>query len=84
MAKDEMDYDEPKKKKQGFWTANRIIIAVVLIAGLLVGGYVEHMYIEPLLSADCNKCKNDIQILNDEIKDCLLEKTVCEKSNPVK
>jgi len=78
--KEEMDFEEPKKKRgSGFWTTNRIIMVSLLVLGLLIGGYAEHQFIEPILTADYSKCKADLKSLNAEIQNCYLDKAALEK-----
>lgn len=81
MVKDEMDDGEHRKKHKGesFWTTDRILLLFFFIVGLIIGGYVMHQFIEPILSADYPKCKSDLKTLNDEIKSCYEKLSIQEK-----
>lgn len=77
------DDEEPrrrKKKGKGFFkflTMQRIAIIVLFLAGLIIGGAITHMYIEPILMEgtltqlkDCNTSLNALDEQFNIYKSC--------------
>jgi len=83
MASDDEYEESPRKrKKKGkgmfkFLTMQRIGIIILFIAGLLIGGFVTHQYIEPVLMEntvtqlkDCNTSLNAMDEQFNIYKSC--------------
>lgn len=71
MRDDEDDLPKRKKKGTGFlgWRA----LLIFLLIGFVLGGFLEHQYIEPLLGETAKKlagCENINKLLNGEIETC--------------
>lgn len=73
----------PRGKRHGFWTAERMLFAAVFIAGLLIGAFATHQYIEPMIfaakSSDSNalaQLNDSLDKRNDQLYSCLLENNI--------
>src|SRR3989339_772364 len=45
-----MEDEETTLAGKGFWTHDRIVFAIILLVGAIIGGIITHNYIDPRLS----------------------------------
>lgn len=73
MALDDSYDEEPRRKKKGFSLGGWRTLLIVLVAGLLIGGFLEHQYLEPIVSDNAKKladCSSTNKLLDQEIGKC--------------
>lgn len=66
-----------------FWTPDRILLALVFVAGLLIGGFVTNNYIGPYLNGSAVADQNSLLELNarldsrnDQLYNCLVQNNI--------
>ncbi len=77
------DDDEGQGLAPGFWTTQRIILAVVFVAGLILGVLATNQFLDPVVfqkaAPDYNALQETNQRLdtrNDQLYNCLLTNNV--------
>jgi hypothetical protein len=57
----------------------------LLLIGILVGGAIEHYYIEPLFSQQTSEtlsgCRSSLNLANQQVSQCLKDLDNCRKQN---
>lgn len=73
MPKQKVEGEEIRERKKGrdFWTLNRVFVLFIFIFGLLLGGFLVHQYIEPVLQekacGDYNALLEKNQQLDEQV-----------------
>lgn len=71
MARDE--FEEPRRKKSSTLFSSRNLFIFLFVLGLALGLFLEHRYIEPILSKSEKQlasCESTNKLLNTEIESC--------------
>lgn len=79
VAKDE------NKKSKGFWSTTRIIFALFLVLGILIGAILTHFFVEPAfftpaLKKELEEKTNEWKELQQQYIDCMNEKEGMQKT----
>ncbi len=63
--------ESPKKRKKSFGGAR--LFLVFLVVGFLLGAFIEHQYLEPILNGSAKNlaaCETTSKLLDQEAKNC--------------
>ncbi|HIH10278.1 MAG TPA: hypothetical protein HA254_06460 [Candidatus Diapherotrites archaeon] len=78
-----MEDEETTLAGKGFWTHDRIVFAIILLVGAIIGGIITHNYIDPWLSGTSGSDYNSMLALNsrldarnDMLYSCLLKNSI--------
>lgn len=70
------------QKARGFWTKARVLIAIILVAGIIIGGLIEHYAIEPLLNSkllkSLSECTVQKNLLESQAGSLISELNACK------
>lgn len=77
-AREGLEERKERKRGKGLLTTNRVFILFVFIIGLLLGGFLMHQYIEPVLQEKACGDYNALMEINEQLdkdvdnyRDCL-------------
>lgn len=75
-----------RKTKGGFFSTERIFMIFLLVIGFIAGLYIEHAYVEPMLSGtlgdQLNECRTSNSLLNQEIEQSLQQQAHNDSNSP--
>src|SRR3990167_1112860 len=70
-----------RQKGTGFFTATRIFMLFLLIIGIVIGSFVQHQYVEPLLNkefiAENSSLQTLTKLLNEQNDQLLIDLNAC-------